>query len=130
MMPAANSEFVAGMAIGVSLFIVNKQGSLVYQQDFFSTASNLSANDKIRLASTFHALSAIAVQTGPVSTSDANSNKPFGFLQPPGIVSLDANRFRIQCFPTITGLKILAVVPHGIHRDFSDILQQVFTPSD
>ena len=105
--------------VGVSLFLVNKQGTLVYQKDV--TQSNLSANDKIRMASMFYSLSAIATQTAPTE----GKSTQFGFLQPTGILSLDANQFRLQCYPTQTGLKLFTIAPTGT-RDLSDLLQQAY----
>ena len=113
------SNIVGRDIVGVSLFIVNKQGTLVYQKDF--THSSLSANDKIRMASMFYSLSAIASETSPTE----GKNTQFGFLQPTGILSLDANQFRLQCFPTLTGMKIFVIAPTGT-RDLSDLLQQVY----
>jgi trafficking protein particle complex subunit 4 len=44
-----------------SLYIINKSGGLVYQQDLSSAAPHLSTNDHLRLGSTFHSMHAIAV---------------------------------------------------------------------
>mmetsp|Transcript_43403 Transcript_43403/g.86070 ORF Transcript_43403/g.86070 Transcript_43403/m.86070 type:complete len:152 (-) Transcript_43403:17-472(-) len=95
------------MAGGVaSVYIINRNGSLIYNQDFLGGAPQLSSNDKIRLTSTFHGISAIAAQISPVQRSGG----ALGFLQPSGICALDADTFRLQCFHTPTGMKFLAVV--------------------
>ena len=42
-----------------SIYIVNKAGSLLYTRDAATTVK-ISANDRIRLLSTFHSISTIA----------------------------------------------------------------------
>ncbi|KEP64483.1 UNVERIFIED_CONTAM: sybindin family protein [Hammondia hammondi] len=88
-----------------SLFVNNKHGSLVYQRNF-TPAVQLSANDAIRLASTFHGLSAIAAQVSPAALEKGN---PFAALQPRGINLIEADNFRLQCLETRTGLKFVLV---------------------
>lgn len=44
-----------------SLYIINKSGGLVYQQDLSAAAPKLSSNDHLRLGSTFHSMHAIAM---------------------------------------------------------------------
>eukprot|EP00747_Dinoflagellata_sp_TGD_P165589 gnl/TRDRNA2_/TRDRNA2_187056_c0_seq1.p1 gnl/TRDRNA2_/TRDRNA2_187056_c0~~gnl/TRDRNA2_/TRDRNA2_187056_c0_seq1.p1 ORF type:complete len:187 (-),score=26.18 gnl/TRDRNA2_/TRDRNA2_187056_c0_seq1:35-571(-) len=104
-----------------SLNIVNKNGSLIYTQDF-AGAATLSANDKIRVSSTFFGISAIAAQISPCRRTNSGA---FDFLQPTGITALDADTFRLQCFHTPTGMKIfVSVLPP--FRDHEDLLRQVF----
>lgn len=43
-----------------SLYIINKAGGLIYQQDLSAAAPRLSSNDHLRLGSTFHSMHAIA----------------------------------------------------------------------
>ncbi|PFH38791.1 sybindin family protein [Besnoitia besnoiti] len=88
-----------------SLFINNKHGSLVYHRNF-TPAVQLSANDAIRLASTFHGLSAIAAQVSPASSEKGSF---FNALQPKGINRVEAENFRLQCLETLTGLKFVLV---------------------
>ncbi|CEM17410.1 unnamed protein product [Vitrella brassicaformis CCMP3155] len=110
-----------------TLYINNRHGSLVYQKDFLSDVK-LTANDRIRLASTFHGLSAIAAQISPVNTS---KRLPFGFLQTTGISLIEAEGFRIQCFETLTGLKFFAVAsstfPAVILDSFLKQVYEVYT---
>mmetsp|Transcript_102219 Transcript_102219/g.288777 ORF Transcript_102219/g.288777 Transcript_102219/m.288777 type:complete len:155 (+) Transcript_102219:75-539(+) len=105
-----------------SVYIINRNGSLIYDQDF-QGAATLSSNDKIRLASTFHGISAIASQVSPVASN--NSAGAFSFLQPSGILSVDADTFRLQCLHTATGIKLFAIVMHP-PRDYEDLLRQTY----
>lgn len=52
-----------------SLYIINKSGGLIYQQDLSSAAPKLSSNDHLRLGSTFHSMHAIAVLVRPSLTA-------------------------------------------------------------
>lgn len=49
----------------IYIFIVNQNGSLVYNK-IISGGLKFTTNDTIRLASTFHSMSAIAFQITPV----------------------------------------------------------------
>ncbi|CAK8993337.1 unnamed protein product [Durusdinium trenchii] len=119
------------MAGVVSLFILNRNGSLIYSLET-QGSSQLSSNDKIRLSSTFHGISAIAAQISPVKRSGG----PFSFLQTTGIRTLDADTmmddgnanwvFRLQCFHTATGVKIFCVMlPPYVDADI--LLRQVYS---
>eukprot|EP00741_Cyanophora_paradoxa_P016592 tig00020930_g16022.t1 len=72
-----------------SLYIVNKAGGLIYQQDFASIPK-LGSNDYLRLASTLHSFIAISAQISPVTGSS-------------GIEVLEADTFKLHCFATPTG---------------------------
>eukprot|EP00930_Biecheleria_cincta_P055369 TRINITY_DN41696_c0_g1_i1.p1 TRINITY_DN41696_c0_g1~~TRINITY_DN41696_c0_g1_i1.p1 ORF type:complete len:153 (-),score=26.66 TRINITY_DN41696_c0_g1_i1:70-528(-) len=106
-----------------SLFILNRNGSLIYDEVVEGTgAAQLSPNDKIRLSSTFHGISAIAAQISPVKSARKGQ---FNFMQPSGISSLDADTFRLQCFHTPTGMKLMAVtLPPYV--DCDSFLRQVY----
>ncbi|CAJ1410559.1 unnamed protein product [Effrenium voratum] len=100
----------------VSLFVLNRNGSLIYSYE--TQGSHLSSNDKIRLSSTFHGISAIAAQISP-----KRSGGSFSSLQ--GIRTLDADTFRLQCFHTATGVKIFCVLlPPYVDADL--LLRQVY----
>jgi len=66
----------------------------------------LSANDKIRISSTFHGLSTIAAQVAPVAPPD---EAPLSFLRPANITVVDTDKFRIHCIQTLTQMKFFAV---------------------
>lgn len=50
----------APVAMLFSLYVINKAGGLIYQQDLSAAAPRLSSNDHLRLGSTFHSMHAIA----------------------------------------------------------------------
>uniref|UniRef100_A0A0G4FG78 Trafficking protein particle complex subunit n=1 Tax=Chromera velia CCMP2878 TaxID=1169474 RepID=A0A0G4FG78_9ALVE len=104
-----------------SLYINNKSGTLIYQKDF-STSVNHSANDKIRLASTFHGLCAISQQIAPLPAPKPGS---FSFLQPDGISFVEADTFKLQCFETLTGMRFFVVAQPGI-QDLAPFLKQIY----
>ena len=66
----------------------------------------MSANDKIRISSTFHGLSTIAAQVAPVAPPD---EAPLSFLRPANITVVDTDKFRIHCIQTLTQMKFFAV---------------------
>ncbi|CAI7575387.1 unnamed protein product [Penicillium palitans] len=108
-----------------SLIIINKAGGLIYQREFQSGLRNLSTNDYLVLAGTFHGVHAITrsitpkipiAQPAPSSaTSSTGTTAPAtsGYSYPnPGVpVSgldyLETDKFRLTCFQTLTGTKFL-----------------------
>mmetsp|Transcript_35801 Transcript_35801/g.95973 ORF Transcript_35801/g.95973 Transcript_35801/m.95973 type:complete len:152 (-) Transcript_35801:34-489(-) len=109
--------------VGVaSFFVLNRNGSLIYDLELQSTGSTLSSNDKIRLSSTFHGISAIASQVSPVRNRAGGA---FSYLQPRGITSMDASTFRLQCFPTLTGMKFFCVALPPL-QDCEPLLRQAY----
>eukprot|EP00929_Paragymnodinium_shiwhaense_P003816 TRINITY_DN104492_c0_g1_i1.p1 TRINITY_DN104492_c0_g1~~TRINITY_DN104492_c0_g1_i1.p1 ORF type:complete len:158 (-),score=28.06 TRINITY_DN104492_c0_g1_i1:15-488(-) len=106
-----------------SLFILNRNGSLIYDQDLVPGAVPLSANDKIRLSSVFHGISACAEKLSPIRR-DASAGS-FDFLRSSGIQVLDADTFRLQCFHTATGMKIFALLLPPV-RDCEDLLRATY----
>ncbi|KAH7648800.1 hypothetical protein RS030_111979 [Cryptosporidium xiaoi] len=102
-----------------SLYINNKNGSLIYQKDFSDI--QLSANDRIRLASTFHGLCTIARQISPVKTKKSNEI----IRSPRGISSIVTDYFRMECFETLTGLRFFLVASNETHG-LEDLLNKVY----
>jgi len=80
-----------------ALLIINKAGGLVYNRTFNPSLTQLSGNDYLVLAGTFHGIHAISKQLSPV-TLPRNST---------GIESLQASRFLMSCYQTPTGIKFL-----------------------
>eukprot|EP00871_Galdieria_phlegrea_P002275 jgi/Galph1/3048/GphlegSOOS_G1720.1 len=82
-----------------TLFVVNKAGGLIYQQNFSEAAAKLSSNDYLRLASTFHrqvSIQAISRQLSPVHSR-------LGF----GIERIETDTFVLQAFQAQTGVKFV-----------------------
>eukprot|EP00298_Acanthocystis_sp_HF-20_P000982 c11369_g1_i1.p1 GENE.c11369_g1_i1~~c11369_g1_i1.p1 ORF type:complete len:144 (+),score=48.07 c11369_g1_i1:23-433(+) len=81
----------------LSMFIVNRSGGLIYQQDYSSAAPKLSLNDGLRVASTFVGLSLIMEQLSPAPGKDFY-----------GIDFLEAGSFKLYCIHPAAGIKIFA----------------------
>lgn len=79
-----------------SLYIINKSGGLIYQKSF-SEQAPVDLNDRLRIASIWHSVSAIACQVSPVSNCS-------------GINLLEADTFDLHCFQTATGTKFCLIV--------------------
>ncbi|CEG49549.1 trafficking protein particle complex subunit partial [Plasmopara halstedii] len=94
-----------------SLYIINKAGGLVYQQDLSPAAPKLSSNDHLRLASTFHSMHAIAALAAPTHSG--------------GIDSLETSTFRLHCLQTPTGIKFFITAALGT-ADLDVALQTVY----
>jgi len=112
-----------------SLIIINKAGGLIYQREFHAGLQQLSTNDFLVLAGTFHGVHAItrsltpeipasAASTAPsISTTAGTSTSttapsgawtlPIPSLPKTGIEVLETDRFRLTCFQTLTGTKFL-----------------------
>jgi len=81
------------------LFIVSKNGQLVYSKTM-SPSTHYSADESIRLASTFHSMHAISSQIAPSIDKKASDNKEHEeFLSPvrQGITEIVADTFILKC---------------------------------
>ena len=97
----------------LAFYITNRAGSLIYHIELSNKGPQLSGNDYIRAASTFHTLFSISKQVAPVSSG--------------GIVSLEADSFRLRCFQTLTGFKfILLAEPNAMGSDMDDMLMSFY----
>mmetsp|Transcript_11014 Transcript_11014/g.27784 ORF Transcript_11014/g.27784 Transcript_11014/m.27784 type:complete len:160 (+) Transcript_11014:87-566(+) len=76
----------------------------------FFGGPGMKSNEKLRVASTFHGLSAIAAQVSPVKVPPGGQ---LAGLQNRGITSIEANAYTLTCFHSPTGLKIFILSPLG-----------------
>ncbi len=93
----------------------------MYSKALSSSAPSLSANDSLRLGSTFHGLHAIATQIAPVVSA--------------GIERLETDTFVLQCLQTLTGAKFVVTASpstgeleqllQGIYELYSDYVLKV-----
>lgn len=108
-----------------SLYILNKAGGLIYQNDVNPSLNKLGANDYLVLAGTLHGVHAIAsklthstnlnkedpshitqnnnaslINTGKSQNSDSNKS---------GLQSIETDFFNLYIFQTLTGLKFIIV---------------------
>ncbi|KAK9480722.1 Sybindin-like protein [Lipomyces japonicus] len=95
-----------------SLYILNKAAGLVYQRDFNDGLQKLSSNDYLVLSGTFHAVHAIASKISPTPSSS-------------GIEVLETEKFRLQCFQTLTGIKFL-LISEPRQQNTDAILRRVY----
>ena len=88
-----------------ALLIINKAGGLIYNRTFSPGLQNLTSNDALILAGTFHGIHAISRSINPVPAPPPQPNT----RRPPttGIESLESSHFRLTCFQTPTGVKFL-----------------------
>ncbi|KAF2072120.1 hypothetical protein CYY_006565 [Polysphondylium violaceum] len=94
-----------------SLYILNKAGTLIYQNDYGPT-EKLSHNAYIRLGSTFHSLHAIASNLSPAGSSS-------------GIELIETETFKLQCFQTHTGTKFYIIADPN-HPNLDETLQSIY----
>lgn len=104
-----------------SIYILNKAGGLIYQNDVAPGVNKLSANDYLVLAGTLHGVHAIAsklkedTDPSPPSTSsvnaaiigtgrllDPNTNKS-------GLQSIETDNFNLYVFQTLSGIKFVII---------------------
>ncbi|KAK6202681.1 Longin-like domain-containing protein [Scheffersomyces amazonensis] len=125
-----------------SIYILNKAGGLIYQNDVNPGLNRLSANDYLVLAGTLHGVHAIAAKVTPtingkeVATNeypnnqnaillasgklqDSNSNKS-------GLQSIETDLFNLYIFQTLTGIKfILITSPNPVVHNLQQINREV-----
>lgn len=108
-----------------SLYILNKAGGLIYQNDFNPELNKLSANDYLVLAGTLHGVHAIAARLNQTITGkdeaqanensaqnnsiiatgraqNSNSNKT-------GLQSIETDLFNLYVFQTLSGIKFILI---------------------
>ncbi|KAI9838645.1 MAG: hypothetical protein M1819_004959 [Sarea resinae] len=115
----ANRRNSANTVRGVvfALIIINKAGGLIYQRDFHDGLNKLSINDYLVLAGTFHGVHAIAKGLCPLPRTPGNPTT--------GIEVMETEKFRMQCFQTLTGTKFLLFTePHQPNVDV--IIRRVY----
>ncbi|KYQ90864.1 trafficking protein particle complex subunit 4 [Tieghemostelium lacteum] len=95
-----------------SLYILNKAGTLIFQNDFGPT-EKLSLNAYIRLGSTFHGLHAIASNLSPTTESSS------------GIDVIETETFKLHCFQSPTGIKFFIVADPN-HPSVDEILRGIY----
>ncbi|KAJ4272144.1 hypothetical protein NW762_000855 [Fusarium torreyae] len=90
-----------------AVIIINKAGGLIYNKNFNDGLQQISTNDYLVLAGTFHGVHAITSRLNPVknlpgATAPGNRPEPSS-----GLEVLETENFRMQCFNTLTGTKFL-----------------------
>ncbi|KAI5249991.1 Sybindin-like protein [Aureobasidium subglaciale] len=88
-----------------ALLVINKAGGLIYNRNFAPGLQQLSSNDYLILAGTFHGIHAISRSLSPVAPPPAPPGNRANHAT--GIQSLESSHFRLTCFQTPTGTKFL-----------------------
>eukprot|EP01138_Halocafeteria_seosinensis_P006587 gb/GECG01006734.1/.p1 GENE.gb/GECG01006734.1/~~gb/GECG01006734.1/.p1 ORF type:complete len:144 (+),score=14.16 gb/GECG01006734.1/:1-432(+) len=97
-----------------TLFIVSKNGGMIYCRHFSPEAQPRSSNELLIVASTFHSLHAIAGQLSPRKGSK-------------GISELEAHTFSLRCLETPTGVKMFATAKEGSNTKLvNEFLNKVY----
>ncbi|KAJ1999176.1 hypothetical protein GGI04_004683 [Coemansia thaxteri] len=84
-----------------ALFIINRSGGLIYHKNFSQHIVQLSSNEALIFAGTFHGIHALASKISPAPKRDTPRDT--------GIQTIDTKNFRMHCFQTPTGIKFIAV---------------------
>ncbi|KAH6898852.1 Sybindin-like protein [Thelonectria olida] len=90
-----------------TLIIINKAGGLVYNKNFQDGLNQISTNDYLVLAGTFHGVHAITSRLNPVKPLPGSTPAGHRPEPPSGLEVLETENFRMQCFNTLTGTKFL-----------------------
>ncbi|KAI2635037.1 Sybindin-like protein [Xylaria nigripes] len=99
----------------LALIVINKAGGLIYNRNFGDGLNQLTTNDYLVLAGTFHGVHAITTRLNPLKSiqqqQQATMNGAGGIPSrpdaPSGLEVLESENFRLQCFNTLTGTKFL-----------------------
>eukprot|EP00033_Pygsuia_biforma_P005059 GCRY01005552.1.p1 GENE.GCRY01005552.1~~GCRY01005552.1.p1 ORF type:complete len:134 (+),score=18.47 GCRY01005552.1:312-713(+) len=94
-----------------SLYIINKDGGLIFQRSFNKGMNTLTTNDHLRLAGTFHTMHAISSTLGPKPSS--------------GIQCIETGDFTLHCYLTPTGTKFFVIIDPS-HPPLSPMFQSLY----
>ncbi|CAA15613.2 trafficking protein particle complex subunit 4, putative [Plasmodium reichenowi] len=107
-----------------SLYVNNQHGTLVYQKHF-SEEIKLNSNEEIRLASMLHGISTISEKINVYSLYEKKTNI-FQSLEKKGIETIEGDGFKIQCYDTLTGIKIFIVHKDDLNIEMNTYLKRVY----
>ncbi|ETS86751.1 hypothetical protein PFICI_00579 [Pestalotiopsis fici W106-1] len=91
----------------LALIIINKAGGLIYHRTFAEGLNQLTTNDYLVLAGTFHGVHAITTRLNPLKAHQPPTAPGQRPEPPSGLEVLETENFRMQCFNTQTGIKFL-----------------------
>ncbi|CAN6670372.1 hypothetical protein TRVA0_043S00210 [Trichomonascus vanleenenianus] len=84
----------------LALIIINRAGGLIYQRHFRDGLNQVSTNDYLVLAGTFHSVHAMTTRVSPTGSSS-------------GIQTMETAKYQFHCFQTLSGVKFLVVTDIG-----------------
>lgn len=88
----------------IAIYIISSNGSLIFE--YHSQPSNLNADKNIVLASLFYACYANSEQIG---LGLPNVESTVGFNQSLGIRCLEAEKFKLDCYETLSKVKFVVI---------------------
>ena len=95
-----------------ALYIINRNGGLIYHQQYSQTLAQLTTNDALILAGTLHGVHAISSQISPSGIAG-------------GLESLSTEHFDLHIHQTLTGVKFVVLTDRR-HRDVHVTLRTVY----
>ncbi|KAJ1734257.1 hypothetical protein LPJ61_001161 [Coemansia biformis] len=101
-----------------ALFVINRSGGLIYSKDFSGQVAQLSSNEALIFAGTFHGIHALASRVSPALKGRAATRDR-------GVQYIDTKGLRLHCFQTPTGLKFIAVTD-PLHAGLTDVLAKAY----
>ncbi|KAJ1663833.1 hypothetical protein EV178_004642 [Coemansia sp. RSA 1646] len=100
-----------------SVFIINRSGGLIYNKNYNTHIAQLSSNEALIFAGTFHGIHALASRIAP-------TGKTLG-TKDTGIQTIDTRNFRLHCFQTPTGIKFIAATDL-LHANLTGVLTKIY----
>ncbi|KAJ2311864.1 hypothetical protein H4S02_004969 [Coemansia sp. RSA 2611] len=100
-----------------AVFIINRSGGLIYNRNYSSQLAQLTSNEALIFAGTFHGIHALAARISPALKGGATRDL--------GIQTIDTKNFRLHCFQTPTGIKFIAATDL-LQVSLADVLTSVY----
>ncbi|KAJ2718898.1 hypothetical protein GGI07_005530 [Coemansia sp. Benny D115] len=101
-----------------AVFIINRSGGLIYNKNYSKGIAQLSSNEALIFAGTFHGIHALASRISPAAKGGSSARDG-------GIQTIDTRSFRIHCFQTPTGIKFIAATDL-LESKLADVLNRVY----
>lgn len=95
-----------------TILVLNRSGGLVYYKDFVPHPT-LKQNGWLRVSGIFHGMSEVVKQLSPFPKKND------------GIVSIEDDTFRMNCYQTLTGLKFI-VTASPTAKNLDRVLKDVY----
>ena len=95
----------------LQIYIINRNGGLVFNKKLSALAPNKSVNDMMVIGSTFHSLFEIVKQIAPVQSG--------------GMERIETSSFKLNSFQTLTGVKFVFTATPDMKAEDLDALCQV-----
>ncbi|KAJ2355452.1 hypothetical protein IWW50_003006 [Coemansia erecta] len=100
-----------------AVFIINRSGGLIFNKNYSNQLAQLSSNEALIFAGTFHGIHALASRISPALKGNATRDL--------GIQTIDTKNFRIHCYQTPTGIKFIAATDL-LQTELADVLTNVY----